>query len=622
MKKTFLKRRLVEVAWIVGIAAAVSYMNWQIDQIYGSVVAKYLFKVLLFTSLAVILWYLFSIVSVVVKNNEPSDSLFYRALFKYKWVPLITSVIILSILRIEELTALNIVTIVFSSLLIMAAAIISVKIIYSNKFWPFKRKISSSLYSLYEFCIFAVIFAAVLIAINYFDDTETNMFAGLGPGMLAYLGMVGLAVAGGYALILLAKRIALVFGIQLGGWGSDRALDRFIAARQRRLAGAGGSPLARSRAQILLGLALGESGRRNGDADAFRKSAQAFRAALPALRQAGKTSQWALTQSNLATSLFHLNRHEIDRASLEGAIEALRAGAEGWNSLDDYVSDWANGQFQLCGVLTRLGALEDGTARLAEAVAAGKAALAAQDHSFAPLGAAKLQINLSEALAYLGERENGAETLEEAAATARNALRIIDEDKDNLLKEDESIEWRTMLLGNLGHALRCLGERREDPDSLREAADALRSASELRIRRNGFDRAIVQDELARTLRLSGERDSQPDLLTESLSASDAALKTLTRRTYPFDGAQAATTRAETLATIGARTRDPAPLRQAVDALTEALAVFEQAETPVQTRRCREILDRATALLDELTGKGSGGKAKKPSPPGPMKPRPA
>lgn len=468
---------------------------------------------------------------------------------------------------------------------------------------PAMKKIFSKYSPLSFISLFALIAIASYQLWKVEEITVTNIVA----AMLKTLLVVGIYVAALYLLVLLVRRIALTFGVQLGGWGSDRALDAFIAARRRTLARLGGGrpPPARSQTQFLLGLALGERGQRDTDADALRESANAFRKSLAALHQAGKHDKWAMGQGNLATTLFHLSRRETGTASLEEAIDALHAAAEHWEKADNK-ADWSEVQFRLCAVLTRLGWLEDGTARLAEAVATGRAALAAEDNSDVPIAAARLQINLAEALAFLGERETGTERLEEAVAMARESLRVIGEDKDDILMKNESIQWRLLQIGNLGHALRCLGERRDDTEMPREAVDTLRSAGPLRTDKNLYDWAVVQDELARALRSLGRRVADPALPSESLSASDAALTILTRETYPFDWAVATATRANTLAALVESSPDAAPLRQAVDELKAALAVFERAEAPFQSRQCRDDVDRATTLLDELTRKRPDG----------------
>lgn len=424
-----------------------------------------------------------------------------------------------------------------------------------------------------------------------------------------------------FLLMWTVKRVALLFGVSLGDWDSTRSLKSFIAARKRKIARLGnGKPSARGRTQFLLGLAFGELGTRETDNDALRQSAEAFRDALPALRAVGKETKWALTQSNLAVTLLRLSQREIGTKSLVEAVEALRAAADHWEKADNKV-DWADVQFHLCAVLAHLGRQQDGTERQAEAVAAGRAALGAEDNSDVPLSDARLQINLAWALACLGERETGTDSLDESIAMARASLQVIVEDKDDLLEKHEAIEWRAQQHGNLGFALRCLGERRNDADLLREAVDTLRSTTGLRTENNAHDWAVCQDELARALHALSRCVAKPDLPSDSLSASDAALGVLTRETYPFDWAIATATRANTLATLVAPTGDSTALQSAAGRLEAALAVFKQAGASVQRKRCQADLNRIQALLDANGRDGAEGAADEPLP-GPMKPRPA
>lgn len=459
-----------------------------------------------------------------------------------------------------------------------------------------------NIFSKYTPMNFTWLLGVIAITAYVFWQVEEWSARNIALILLLFLVAVGFPAAGVYLFVGLVKRGALVFGIPLGEWGSDQALNRFIAARRRRLAriDRGCRPLAYGRTQILLGTALGVLGRRGADSNVLRESADAFRAALPALRQAGKESQWAMTQNNLAVTLIVLNRGEFGTASLKAAADALRAAADIWNKLD-YRGDWARVQFHLCAVLTSLGRREGGTARLGEAVTAGRAALSAEDNASVPLADAEFQINLSDALATLGEREAGIERLEEAAAMARDALQVVAD--DDLLTAKESVRWQTVCRYNLGYALRCLGERRKDPDTLREAEETLRAVPPLNDPVNAFEWAGAKTILADALRLLGEHGSDMDLLSESLAAGDAALTVLNREAYPFDWAVATMVRARTLAALGARTKDIAHLRQAVGDLEAALAVFEKSAAPFQGRQCRDDLARATTLRDNLSGTG-------------------
>src|SRR5262249_18246378 len=111
-------------------------------------------------------------------------------------------------------------------------------------------------------------------------------------------------------------------------------------------------------------------------------------------------------------------------------------------------------QNNLGAALQALGARESGTARLEEAVAAFRNALAEYPHDRVPLQWAMTQMNLGNALQRLGERESGTTRLEEAVAAYRNAL--VEYTRDRV-----PLDW-ARTTGNLGVALMRLAERRSD----------------------------------------------------------------------------------------------------------------------------------------------------------------
>ncbi len=437
----------------------------------------------------------------------------------------------------------------------------------------------------------ALLLVLIAIVSHWFWQVEDLTATGLLAAMSKSLVVIGACALGLALLVRLFRRFGPACGLHLGRWGNDAALQAFIAAKRRRLSRlrGGGRPLARARAQFLLGRALGELGTRDGDSDTLRQAAEAFRQALPVLRAAGREAKWALTQKELAATLLQLSRSELVRTSLEEAESVLRAAAaNGTNDLDR-----RGAQTLLCAVLTRLGRFQGGPAALAEAVAVGEAALAAEAEGDPPAARIRLRINLARAFAFLGAREIGSERLETAAKLARDGLRIISVDQNRSLDRQETIEFQVQLLGALGQALRCLGERGGDPEMLGDAVASLRSAIPLRTARNAYDWAIVQDELSRALLALCVCATKPELLTEAYSASDSALSILTRESYPFDWAIALSTRAVSL---GALVESESTLRRAGEDLRAALEVFDGIDAPLQGRQCRRDLDRIMAVL--------------------------
>jgi tetratricopeptide (TPR) repeat protein len=128
-----------------------------------------------------------------------------------------------------------------------------------------------------------------------------------------------------------------------------------------------------------------------------------------------------MTQNNLGTALLGLGQRESGTARLEEAVAAYRA-ALAERTRDRVPLQWAATQTNLGNALSSLGQRESGTARLEEAVAAYRAALAERTRDRVPLERATTQTNLGNALLRIGERESGTARLEEAAAAYRVAL--------------------------------------------------------------------------------------------------------------------------------------------------------------------------------------------------------
>ncbi|MDJ0943489.1 MAG: hypothetical protein QNJ30_08490 [Kiloniellales bacterium] len=438
----------------------------------------------------------------------------------------------------------------------------------------------------------ALLLVLIAIVSHWIWRVEELTATGLLAAMSKSLLVLGACALGLFLLVRLVRRLGPAYGLHLGRWGSDAALQAFIDAKRRRLSRlrGGGRPLARARTQTSLGRALGELAARDSDNDALGQAAEAFRQALPALRAAGRDAKWARTQTELAATLLQLSRSEIGRASLEEAETVLRATGDAGVA---NAPERRDAQTLLCAVLTRLGRLQAGPAALAEAVAVGEAVLAAEAESDPSAAGIRLRIDLSQALAFLGAREIGSARLEDAAKLAREGLRILAEAQDHGLDRQVSIEFRLQLHGSLGRALRCLGERSGGPETLREAVASLRAAVPLRTSRNAYDWAVVQDELSRALLALCVCTKKPELLTEAYSASDSALSILTRESHPFDWAVALSTRAMSL---GALVESESTLRRAGEDLRAALEVFDRIDAPLQGRQCRRDLDRIMAVL--------------------------
>ena len=228
--------------------------------------------------------------------------------------------------------------------------------------------------------------------------------------------------------------------------------------------------------------------------------------------------------------------------SLAVAIEfARRMVATAHNS--DERGDARN----LLGIALRtLGERESGTARLAEAVVAYRAALEELTRERVPLDWAVTQNNLGNALSRLGDRESGTARLEEAVVAYSAAL-------EERTRERMPLDW-AMTQDNLGNALSMLGERESGTARLEEAVVAYRAAlEELTRERVPLDWATTQNNLGTALAAMGERESGTARLEEAVVAYRTALEEWTRERAPHYRAMAESNLNKALAQIALRT---------------------------------------------------------------------
>jgi hypothetical protein len=156
-----------------------------------------------------------------------------------------------------------------------------------------------------------------------------------------------------------------------------------------------------------------------------------------------------------------------------------------------------------------------------------------------PLAWAAIQNDLGLALAALGERGDDA-ALREAVAAYRAAL-------EERTRERVPLDWATTQ-NNLGIVLRTLGARGDDA-ALREAVAAFRAALEERTReRVPLQWATIQNNLALALWAQAERTRQCAPITEALAAIDGAIEEFTKRDAPYNLDKARRNRAQVLAT--------------------------------------------------------------------------
>ena len=179
--------------------------------------------------------------------------------------------------------------------------------------------------------------------------------------------------------------------------------------------------------------------------------------------------------------------------------------------------DWAMTQNNLGAALATLGERESGTARLEEAVAAYRAALAGMH---ARAGAARLGGDAEQSRQCALDARRAGERDGAAGGGGRGLSRGAEE----WTRERVPLDW-AMTQNNLGNALQTLGERESGTARLEEAVAAYRAALEERTReRVPLDWATTQNNLGAALATLGERESGTARLEEAVAAYRAALR--------------------------------------------------------------------------------------------------
>jgi tetratricopeptide (TPR) repeat protein len=347
--------------------------------------------------------------------------------------------------------------------------------------------------------------------------------------------------------------------------------------------------------QTNLGNALESLGERESGTERLQQAVAAYRAALEVQRSDPLNS--ARTQNNLGAALERLGERESSTARLEESVgafhAALAAGATYYAALEEdardrvFWSSWAMTQVNLGAALQTLGARESGTARLAEAVAAYRAALEEYLRDRAPLQWAKTEMDLGNVLQTLWERDGETPRLEEAVAAYRAAL-----EEGTRLRAP--LQWAATQT-NLGTALERLGERESGPARLQEAVTAYRAALEECTRaRAPLQWAVTQNDLGIALKTLGERDGGTAQLEESVGAYRAALTVYTPNQMPLQWAITEMNLGNVLQTLGLRESGTARLEAAVAAY---LAALERDPLPVDVARIQFNKGLALVALD-------------------------
>ena len=144
------------------------------------------------------------------------------------------------------------------------------------------------------------------------------------------------------------------------------------------------------------------------------------------LQLASTPDEIGYDQNLLGNALRTLGARESGIARLEEAVAAYRAALAEYTR-DHVPLDWATTQNNLGNALQTLGARESGTARLEEAVAAYRAALEERTRAANPQAWATTQNNLGAVLAIIAERSGDRGRMAAAAACARDAVAVFRE---------------------------------------------------------------------------------------------------------------------------------------------------------------------------------------------------
>ena len=107
--------------------------------------------------------------------------------------------------------------------------------------------------------------------------------------------------------------------------------------------------------------------------------------------------------------------------------------------------------------------------------------------------------------------------------------------------------------------------------------------------------AVTQSNLGQALRVLGERDNDHDTLVEAVTACRAALNVYTREATPLEWAMASTNLANALAALN----DTASIEEAIAIYRDAIAALDGPARLQQRAIARYNLKRAEGRLAEL-----------------------
>jgi tetratricopeptide (TPR) repeat protein len=376
---------------------------------------------------------------------------------------------------------------------------------------------------------------------------------------------------------------------QWGEMGPTQALRKAVAAEKAALEiySREDDPMDWARTQLDLGICYSLLNERVEEGSA-QAAAEAFSAALEILTREETPLDWADAQLNLGKALYDAGqRGEV--GALEASVAAYRRALT-VHTRERRPKVWARTMSNLGNALQQLGMRTSDEARLEASVDAYRAALSVLTRDAAPLDWAVIQNNLANTFVALADYGRS-DALDEALAAYQAALTVH-------TRDNAPMDW-AIAVGNLAVIERRLGVDRDMARRIKEAITLHRSAMEVESREaSPAGWAWHQKEMGKCYLALAER-GEDGALDQALSAFDASLSVYGEGDYGW--AMSHSFRAVALTLKARRTGDPAPAREAVERLDEAIAILDPVSDQAAAE-ARQRRTRAATLLDELNAR--------------------
>jgi len=338
--------------------------------------------------------------------------------------------------------------------------------------------------------------------------------------------------------------------------------------------------------------ALHRKGELASDPGAMTEAAAAYALCVKSAIECTNETGLARASLGLGTALAHIGERETGTARLKEAVAPLKK-AIAILSRDADMQAWASAQLRLGQVLALIGERDRSSAALRDAAQAFREGLKETDAKTQASAFVAAQMGLGSVLLALEEREGGVLLLEEAVDAYSAAL-------GQIQRSDDPIRWGEAQM-NLGLALLGLGEQPGGEQRLEDAVGALRKAGEISTRVAAPQKwAVIQLNLGNALAALGERSGgRIEHLEESVKAYSLALEELRRETEPLKWAITQMNLGSALIRLGERRDKRRNWLAAAGALVPALEVFETQGATQYAEVARQSLRRFHESWDSL-----------------------